>query len=166
MAARGKGKKALVLGIGNILLRDEGVGVRVAEFFKANYGFGPEVACMDGGTSGLGLLSYIRDYTHIVIVDAVSASGAPGRVVVIPGSRIEGWPSLKSTSAHQVGVRDLLAIARFQGLTPEVTVIGIVPKDLSAGLELTNEAAKAIPLAAEKTAEELGRFGFKVKKKA
>lgn len=164
--ARKMRKKALVIGVGNILLRDEGLGVRAAEYFERNFSFGPEVACLDGGTSGLGLLSYIREYSHLIIVDAVSASGKPGAVIRIPGEKVHGFPSLKSSSAHQIGIRDLLAIARFEGLDPEVVVIGIIPGDISAGLELTPEAEKSLPLAADAIGEELEKFGFRVRKKA
>jgi hydrogenase maturation protease len=164
--ARKKRKKALVLGIGNLLLKDEGLGVRAAESFKRGYSFGAEVVCLDGGTSGLGLLSYIRDYTHLIIVDAVAAKGAPGTILRIPGEKLQSLPYLKPSTAHQIGVRDLLAIARFQGLSPELVVIGIIPKDISAGLELTPEAHKALPLATEAIREELEKFGFKAAKKA
>jgi hydrogenase maturation protease len=164
--ARKKRKKALVLGIGNLLLKDEGLGVRAAELFKLDYRFGPEVECLDGGTSGLGLLTYILDYTHLIIVDAVHAKGAPGTILRIPGEKLQSWPYLKPSTAHQIGVRDLLAIARFQGLEPQLALVGIIPKDISAGLELTPEARKALPLAAEAIREELEKFGFKAERKA
>lgn len=164
--ARNKRKKALVLGIGNILLKDEGLGVKAAEYFKRNFSFGPDVACLDGGTSGLGLLSYIRDFSHIIIIDAVSKAGKPGTIIRIPGEKVQGLPEKKSTSAHQIGVTDLLAIARFEGLNPQLVVIGIIPKDLSAGLELTPEAEQALPLVAEAIREELEEFGFKAERKA
>jgi hydrogenase maturation protease len=163
--ARKKRNKALVLGIGNLLLKDEGLGVRAVELFKRDYSFGPEVTCLDGGTSGLRLLTYIQDYSHIIIVDAVRAEGAPGTVLNIPGEKLDSLPSLKSSSAHQIGVKDLLAIARFQGLSPLLSVIGIIPRDISAGLELTPETQKALPLAAEAIREELEKFGFKAEER-
>ncbi len=159
-------KKALVLGIGNLLLKDEGLGVRAAEGFKRDYSFGSDVACLDGGTSGLGLLSYIQDFTHIVIVDAVAAEGAAGTVLRIPGAKLLDLPQLKSSSAHQIGVRDLLEIARFQGLTLELALVGIIPKDISPGLELTHEAEKALPEAEEAIRTALEDFGFKATRKA
>ncbi len=165
MIEKRKRKKALVLGIGNVLLRDEGFGVRATEYFEGHFSFGPDVVCLDGGTSGLGLLSYIEDYTHIIVVDAVAANGSPGKIFRIPGEEVQKWPSLKSSTAHQIGLRDLLAIARFQGLNPELMIIGVIPKDISAGLELTPVIKKAVPLAAEAIAEELKRFGFKVEVK-
>lgn len=160
-----KRKKALVLGIGNVLLRDEGLGVRATEYFEGHFSFGTDVVCLDGGTSGLGLLSYIEEYSHVIIVDAVAAKGAPGKVFRIPGEEVQKWPALKSSTAHQIGLRDLLAIADFQGLRPELMIIGIIPKDISAGLELTPAIKKAIPLAAEAIGEELKKFGFKAEKK-
>ena len=160
-----KRKKALVLGIGNLLLRDEGLGVRTTEYFEGHFSFGPDVVCLDGGTSGLGLLSYIEDYSHIIIVDAVAALEAPGKIFRIPGEEVRKWPALKSSTAHQIGLRDLLAIARFQGLNPELMIIGVIPKDISPGLELTPAIKRAVPLAAEAIGEELKKFGFKVEGK-
>ncbi|CAG1066449.1 hydrogenase maturation protease [uncultured bacterium] len=164
--ARKTRKKALVLGIGNLLLKDEGLGVRAVEVFKRDYSFGPEVSCLDGGTSGLGLLTYIQEFTHIVIVDAVRAKGAPGTVLTFPGDKLQSLPSLKSSSAHQIGVKDLLDIARFQGLSPELALVGIIPKDISAGMELTPEARNALSAAAEAVRAELEKFGFKATRKA
>lgn len=158
--------KALVLGIGNLLLRDEGAGVRAVELFRAGYSFGKDVTCLDGGTSGLGLLSYIKDYTHIVIVDALRADGSAGTVVRVPTDKFETSRALPRSSAHQIGLKDLLAIARFQGLEPVIGLIGVIPKDMSAGLELTPEVQGALPEAAEAIRDELERFGFKAKKKA
>ncbi|OGP19741.1 MAG: hypothetical protein A2054_02690 [Deltaproteobacteria bacterium GWA2_55_10] len=165
MMANRKRKKALVLGIGNILLRDEGLGVRAIEYFEGHFSFGPDVVCLDGGTSGLGLLSYIEDYSHIIIVDAVAANGAPGKIFRIPGEEVQKWPALKPSTAHQIGLRDLLAIAKFQGLSPELMIIGVIPKDISVGLKLTPEIKKAVPLAAKAIGEELQKFGFKIEAK-
>jgi len=159
-------KKALVLGIGNLLLKDEGLGVRAVEGFRRDYSLGPGIECLDGGTSGLGLLSYIRDYTHIVIVDAVRAEGPPGTVLSVPGEKLLGLPILKSSSAHQIGVRDLLEIARFQGLSPELSLVGVIPGDISPGMELTSEAEKALPEAEEAIRAELEKFGFKAERKS
>ncbi|OGP18678.1 MAG: hypothetical protein A2V21_310265 [Deltaproteobacteria bacterium GWC2_55_46] len=160
--AKRKRKKALVLGIGNVLLKDEGLGVRAIEYFAERYSFGKEVTCLDGGTSGLGLLSYIKDFSHLIIVDAVAANGEPGKLFRIPWEEVRKWPSLKSSTAHQIGLRDLIEIARFQGLSPELVIIGVIPKDISAGLELTPVIKKALPLVAEAIRKELETSGFKV----
>lgn len=164
--ARKKRGKALVLGIGNLLLKDEGAGVRTVTLFESGYSFGPDIACLDGGTSGLSLLSYIKDYTHIIIVDALRSQGPPGTVVRVPEEKLQNFPALSHTSAHQIGLKDLLAIARFEGLDPEISVIGVIPKDMSAGMELTPEVQGALPVAAEAIREELERFGFKAARKA
>lgn len=163
--ARKKRDKALVLGIGNLLLRDEGAGVRTIGLFERDYSFGHDVVCLDGGTSALSLLTHIRDYTHIIIVDAVRTQGPPGTIVRVPGERLESLPGLPHTSAHQVGVKDLLAIAEFQGLRPEVSLVGIAPGEISAGMELTPRVQEALPLAAEAIREELEKFGFKARRK-
>jgi len=164
--SRKKNDKALVLGIGNLLLRDEGAGVRTVELFEAAYHFGGDVTCLDGGTSGLSLLSHIRDYSHIIIVDAVKADCPPGSVVRVSGERLAHLPGLPHASAHQLGVKDILSIAAFEGLTPKIALVGITPKKISAGMELTPEVSKALPLAAEAIREELKKFGFKASRKA
>jgi len=164
--ARKRRNKALVLGIGNLLLKDEGAGVRTVALFESDYSFGDDVVCLDGGTSGLGLLSYIRDYTHLIIVDALRSQGPPGTLVRVPKEKLQNTPARSHTSAHQIGLKDLLAIARFEGLDPEISVIGVIPKDMSAGMELTPEVQRALPLATEAIRKELERFGFKAAKKA
>jgi len=70
-------KRILVLGIGNILLRDEGAGVRVIEALEAGYFFSPNVTLLDGGTLGLRLLDPISQADHLILVDAVQNGGAP-----------------------------------------------------------------------------------------
>lgn len=164
--ARKKRGKALVLGTGNLLLRDEGAGVRATELFEREFSFGPDVTCLDGGTSGLSLLNHIRDYTHILIVDAVRADCPPGTVVRVSGERLAHLPGLQHASAHQLGIKDLLAIAAFEGLKPEITLIGITPEDISAGMELTPRVQEALAIAAEAIREELEKSGFKAARKA
>lgn len=157
-------KKALVLGIGNILLKDEGLGVRAIEFFEKMYSFDQEVSCMDGGTAGLALLSYIKDFSHIIIIDAVAANGHPGSILKFKGDEVLKGPPLK-TSAHQLGVTDLLTLLKFEGYSPEVAIIGVIPEDYSAGLELSLSISKVLPEIAEAISYELSAFGFKAKRK-
>ncbi|MBI5643420.1 MAG: HyaD/HybD family hydrogenase maturation endopeptidase [Deltaproteobacteria bacterium] len=162
--AQSKKRKALILGIGNILLKDEGVGVRAMELFKETYEPTEAVSCVDGGTSGIGLLSLIKDFTHIIIFDAVSSDSPPGTIHRFSGKDLEKGPPLKTT-AHQLGVKDLLLLSAFEGHRPEVSIIGIVPGNISAGLALTPLIKGKLPEAIEAAAEELTRFGFKVKKR-
>ncbi|MDO8426644.1 MAG: HyaD/HybD family hydrogenase maturation endopeptidase [Deltaproteobacteria bacterium] len=157
-------KKALVIGIGNILLRDEGLGVRAVEFFKENYTLPRGVECVDGGTAGLSLSSFFREYKRIIIVDAVSSGGPPGAIVRLGKDGLQKGPPLKTT-AHQLGIKELLAIAEFEGYRSQVRLIGAVPLDISPGLELTPLIKSKLPDLASAIEEELKGFGIMARKK-
>ena len=105
--------KTLILGLGNILLQDEGVGVRVIERLHADYVFPDHVLVLDGGTLGLDLLAYIEDYSHIVIVDAVKAGKETGTLIRLVNDEIPAFLGPK-VSPHQVGLQDLLALAKMR----------------------------------------------------
>ncbi len=102
--------KTLVLGLGNILLSDEGVGVHVIHLLRERYDFPQEVEVMDGGTLALDLLPYVEDAERLLIVDAVQMNAPSGTVVRLVGEEIPGVLTLKY-SPHQMGLSDLLAAA-------------------------------------------------------
>lgn len=163
--ARKTKKRALVLGVGNILLRDDGLGVRTAEFFERSYSFGSDVSCLDGGTAGAGLLTLFSEFSHIIIIDALSSDSPPGAIYTFSGEDLKKkGPRLKA-SAHSIGVKDLLDLAAFEGSRPAVSIIGIVPSEISPGLELSDEVMEALPEAARTISKELKRFGFKTAKR-
>ncbi|MBI5826808.1 MAG: HyaD/HybD family hydrogenase maturation endopeptidase [Deltaproteobacteria bacterium] len=157
-------KKALVLGVGNILLRDEGLGVRVVEHLNRRFTFPPGVECVDGGTLGLGLTSLMEGFNRIIIVDALSGvdPGAPRRIAAVEIGR-----GLSPVSAvHGVGVKELLAIARFEGHAPEVVIIGAAPIDTASGIGLTPATEKKIPELARMVIKELEGLGIKAANRA
>jgi hydrogenase maturation protease len=154
----------LVLGIGNILLRDEGAGVLVVRELEARVAAGslrlPEdVRLLDGGTLGLDLLPIISDARALVMVDAVDVHSTPGTVRVIRGADIHA--ALEGhVSPHQVGVGDLVATARLLGTLPaEVALVGIQARDIAIGLDLSPSVLAAIPVAADAVLAEIAAFG-------
>lgn len=157
-------KKALVLGIGNILMRDDGVGVRSVEAFERLYSTGNEIECLDGGTAGAKLADILSGFTYLVIVDAIKDGRQPGAIRHLKSDDI-----LKNdtalTTAHGVGVRELLALAAFEGRAPETSVIGIVPEKVCPGLTLTDTIERLLPKIAGAIASELTTAGFFVEKK-
>ncbi|MBI5237317.1 MAG: HyaD/HybD family hydrogenase maturation endopeptidase [Deltaproteobacteria bacterium] len=159
-----KKRNAVIIGIGNILLKDEGAGVRAVEAFNDRYSLPRGLRCVDGGTAGLKLLSLIKDSSHVIIVDAVRTKGAPGAVSIIRGHDIPEARSIGS-SVHRIGVSDLMALARFEGCAPDIVIIGIKPKDISPGLTLTPVIRKKIPEAVMAIKDELERKGIPVKEK-
>ncbi|MBI5903209.1 MAG: hydrogenase maturation protease [Deltaproteobacteria bacterium] len=157
-------KKALVLGVGNILLRDEGLGVRVVEHLNRRFTFPEGVECVDGGTLGLGLLPLMEGFDRVIIVDALSgvAPGAPHRIAA---GKIDQRLS-PVNAVHGVGMRELLAVARFEGHEPEVVIIGAAPLDTSSGIGLTPATEKKIPELARMVIEELEGLGIRAANKA
>ncbi|MEK7679737.1 MAG: hydrogenase maturation protease [Deltaproteobacteria bacterium] len=157
-------KKALVLGIGNVLMRDDGAGVRSVESFERLYSAGPEVECLDGGTAGSKLVQVLEGFTHVVIVDAIKDGNGPGTIRHMKASDIlKGNAAL--TTAHGIGVKELLALSAFEGRAPLTTVIGIVPERVCPGLTLTETIERLLPEVASAIASELKAAGFLVKKR-
>lgn len=130
-------KSVLVLGIGNILLRDEGVGIHAIERLKQRYRFPEGVHVVDGGTLGLDLITLLEGVTHLLITDAVEAGRPPGSLIRLTKEEL---PTLLSPkiSLHQAGLSDILSVARLCGTLPEeILFLGIQPASLEAGLELS-----------------------------
>jgi hydrogenase maturation protease len=145
----------LVLGIGNILLRDEGVGVRVVEALR-DRALPEGVELLDGGTAGADLIDALADRRKVVVIDAMDLGAEPGAVARLGGDGLAPDPGAP-LSLHQVGLVEALWMARQLGCAPaEVVVLGVQPADLSPGLELTEAVARAVPRLAELVLDELG----------
>lgn len=134
----------LILGVGNILLGDEGVGVHVARrLLQENLPALVEV--VDGGTAGLDLVSYFRNRDCVIIVDALEADDEPGAIYRFTPEQLSAR-TREVMSLHQVGVVELIENARLLGFHSEITLFGVVPKDSrSCSLELTPEVERAVP---------------------
>jgi hydrogenase maturation protease len=150
-----KVKKILILGVGNILLADEGVGVHVVRRLM-EMELPPHVEVIDGGTGGLDLLPYFRDKERVIIIDALKVEEEPGSIYRLhPGDFGAGTQPI--LSLHQLGIAELLESARLLGFNPEVTIFGIAPKDIeSCSLELTPEVERAIPKVIRMILDEIG----------
>ena len=130
--------RVLVLGIGNILLSDEGVGVHVINRFQEPFTIPDGVEVIDGGTMGLDLVPYFEGKTHVFVVDAICADGqAPGKIRRFSGSDVMAMLG-ERISPHQIGLSDLLACTAVGSQLPEhIVLLGIVPESLDTGLEMT-----------------------------
>ena len=152
----------LILGIGNVLLSDEGLGVKVVEDILARYLLPEEVTVVDGGTMGLDLLSYLDGRTHMFIVDAIRSEREPGAVVRLELDDPPAYFHAK-ISPHQLGLSELLAVASLSGNLPgKIILFGGVPKDLSTGLELSAEAGGCVPRLSGLIVDELKALGLPV----
>ena len=153
----------LVLGLGNILLSDEGAGVKAIEALTRRYDFPEVVEIIDGGTMGLELLPYFEERSHVLIIDAVKVGKKPGTIV-----RIDDLPAFFSskTSPHQIGLADVMGVAAIMEKLPKhIVLFGIEPKRLSTSLNLSSEVARNIHRLVETVVAELEAIGVEVKRK-
>jgi hydrogenase maturation protease len=154
--------ETLVMGLGNILLSDEGIGVRVIEHLLEQYDFPEEVLVMDGGTLGLDLLPYLEEASRLVVVDAVQARKPPGTLIRLTGRQIPIFLDASKVSPHQEGLQDLLAVAMLKGYLPgEVIFWGAQIESLGVGLELSPAVAAQVDTLADRVLAELARWGIK-----
>lgn len=152
----------LVLGLGNILLQDEGVGVAVIERMQRRYRVPAEVELLDGGTSGMSLLDDIRSREHLLVVDAVRTGKPPGTEVVLRGDEVPDFLCNK-VSPHQLALSDVLASLALMNQSPrEVMVIGMEPLSLETHLGLSALVASRLQALTERVIEEIKTAGYQV----
>ncbi len=143
-------EKILVLGLGNALLTDDGIGLHVIAALEQAV---PEksaarILILDGGTLGLSLLPEIQAVTALIVVDAANFGGEPGEVRVFDEAAMDAQLGAAKTSAHELALADLIGAAALSGCLPERrALVGIAPASVSWGLEPTPEVAASIPLA-------------------
>lgn len=149
-----------VVGLGNLILSDEGVGVHVVQRLAEAYSFPDDVALIDGGTSAIDLLDQLIDAEHIIFVDAAQTGGPPGSIVALQGARLPVW-FRQRMSPHQIGLADLLATLSLMDHAPKsVTLIGIEPQSTELGTELTPKIDAAADQALERVVGKLAALGF------
>lgn len=157
--------KIAVLGIGNILLRDEGVGVHAVNALKERYVFSADVELIDGGTMGLDLLPFIEGKDKVLIIDAADFGEKPGIIKTIEGKNIPAFLNTKF-SVHQIGLPDMLFAANIMGITPpDICLVGIQPGDTGTGLEMSREMEDKFQELVDIAADKLGEWGVEMKRK-
>lgn len=127
----------LILGVGNILLSDEGIGVRAVEAFRERYHVPDGVDVVDGGTCGMDLMDIIAERDHVIVADAVRLDQPPGTLIRLEEEQVPAFFQ-KRISPHQLGLSDVLAALKLLDREPlGLTLLGAVPDSLEPGLELT-----------------------------
>lgn len=148
----------LILGIGNILLKDEGVGVHVVKRLK-EMSFPDNIEILDGGTAGLDLVDFIAGRRKLIVIDAVNTGGKPGTIYRLTEENLNIGPKA-IMSFHEIDFLDALHMSEIAGSKPEeIVVIGIEPKDMSDGVELSPEIEERIPKIIEVVMKELNHNG-------
>lgn len=149
----------LVLGIGNVLLTDEGIGVRALKELERRYTYPTNVELLDGGTAGIELLRHIRNRDYLIIIDAMKCGQEPGTVFRVEGDEV---PAAFRTriSPHQLGLSDLLAAAMLTDELPANLVLyGVEPESIDIGLDLTETVEANVDKLVGAVADELRSLG-------
>lgn len=154
-----------VLGVGNVILRDEGFGVRAVEYLDACYEFPDTIQLVDGGTLGIELTQYLTGTKRLLVIDSINGGAEPGTVFRFADDEVMAHFQDK-LSAHEVGIQDVLALLSVTGRKiPHVVVIGAQPCDLGAGVGLCRKMEELLPRIAEMALEELRAWGVEPKEK-
>lgn len=154
----------LVLGLGNILLQDEGAGVRLVERLAKSYEIPNDLEVLDGGTSGMELIHSIANRDALIVCDAIRSDSPPGTVKRIAGEEL---PALFNTklSPHQLGLSEVLAtLILLDQLPSSVSLIGIVPQDLDLGIGLSPQIESALNEALALLVTEIESLGFPLRR--
>ena len=150
----------LVLGMGNILLEDEGLGIHALNMLQRRYELPPEVECLDGGTSGMALLDLISRRRHLLVLDAVQTGDPPGTLVKMDDQEVPVYFGLRITP-HQLGLSDVLASLKLTEEQPDqVTVLGLVPFSLEMSLDLSAQIDTRLDHLIEAIVNELQNLGY------
>lgn len=144
----------LVVGLGNPLMGDDGVGVAALELLRTEWDLPTDIELVDGGTWGMNLLPLVESSRHVVLIDAIRSGVAPGTLTVLERHELPRYFSLK-LSPHQIDLREVLALAELRGMLPDdLVAIGIEPDRVEMEMSLSPRVsaglAKMVDLVVEK----------------
>ena len=162
MSSTSRPIRLLILGLGNVLCGDDGLGAAAVSRLRARYEIPDGVSVQDGGTLGLALLPYVEDSEKAILVDAIRTDDPPGSFVRLDGEEV-GPAVANRLSVHQVGVADVLDAARWRGRLPDVLVLlGLVPQTLELGLRRSPRVEAHLPELVQRIVEEAHALGFEL----
>jgi hydrogenase maturation protease len=136
--------ETIVLGLGNLVHSDDGVGVHAIHSLQCDERVFPGVTLIDGGTQGMALLPHITNACRLLVIDAIDAGEPAGTLLRFEGAALRGLPG--KASVHQLGFGDLMAAMSLLGESPaELLVLGVQPQSTAWGTELTEPVSRALP---------------------
>jgi len=149
----------VVIGVGNPLMGDDGLGLVVLNALRESWGFFPDVELIDGGTWGMNLLPSIEDADRLILLDAVQAGEVPGTPVTLEGASVPRFLSTK-LSPHQIDLREVLAVAELRGRLPaQLVVFGAQPERVSMSQSLTPSVSSSVDEIVWSVVDRLAEWG-------
>ena len=150
--------KILILGVGNLLLGDDGFGVHLIHALQ-DTPFPPNVQLLEAGTVSHQLIPLFREIDHLIVIDVVEAGDVPGSIFRFSPDDMQ-FPSEQKASLHQISLIDVLRMAELTGGKPKTIILGVQPKDVSSwSLELSDELKAVIPKVKDLLFQELQKIG-------
>ena len=147
--------RTLILGVGNLILSDDGVGIHAVKLLQESGEIDPSIPIVDGGTCGLDLLQYLEGLERLIILDAAKPNGSPGKISRITGEKVPAYLSIK-TSPHEIGLPEMLFAAKLSNIYPkEVVIFCVEAESLETSTTLTEEVAAALPEYVERIKQEV-----------
>ncbi len=133
----------VIIGIGNVLQKDDGLGVYAATYLYENYTFSQELQIINGGVEGIHLYNILENNAHVLVLDCLQLNDTPASIYAIPAQEISGY-GLNNGGAHEIGILQCMDMMELQGKEiPEAIVIGIIPKEVTFEFGLSQEIMSA-----------------------
>ena len=152
-------KPIRILGIGNVLCTDDGLGPYVIKVLESRYEFPEGVEVVDLGTPGLDLTPFLADAKMVVVIDTIRGQQAPGSLRLLRDGEIVAKPPPSRMSPHEPGLREALMATEFSDSSPdEILFVGVIPESTDQGTSLTATVAKAVPAVVDAVVQELERL--------
>ncbi|MCT7553884.1 HyaD/HybD family hydrogenase maturation endopeptidase [Aliarcobacter butzleri] len=158
-------KKNIIVGVGNMLFKDEGIGIYASEYIRQNYEFDDKnLEIIDGGTLGFKLMAYFQEYDNVIILDTVSIEDTAGSIYRLPSEVLLGLGNYRKT-AHEVEIVEMLEIVSVLDSHANVTIMGIIPEDIiSVEIGLTKKMEEKFEEYILNIIKEIESLGIKSKK--
>jgi len=151
--------RVVILGVGNTIRADEGIGVHVVDALERDYALPEGVMAIDGGTSSMEMLDDLSNLDFLLVIDAVNDGKPPGALIRLAGDDVPVF-FRRNLSPHGIGLSDVLAALEFLGASPKETLIlGMQPVSMDLSMELTPEAAARVPELVAQVVAELSARG-------
>lgn len=153
-------KPIRILGVGNVLCSDDGLGPYAIKALEAQFEFADGVEVLDVGTPGLDFTPYLSGARMVIVIDTVRGEEAPGTLRLIRDGEIVSKPPPSRMSPHEPGLREALMATELSDCSPEeILLVGVVPESTEGGTRMTAAVQEAVPGVLERVAVELERLG-------